>query len=167
MGRPRLARGRRKAAGRLRDGPRPSIRAQGLPAFPLSPDRERVDRPETTRRPATDASAAASGPGGWRNAGRWKPDVIEQRSASAMQIFDMLIADGISPARAAAWAANAEAESGSGRAMRQDGGGPGHGAFQWNAERRANFQRAFGHPYDQSTLREQLAFPEWEFANDP
>lgn len=79
----------------------------------------------------------------------------------------MLISEGMSPARAAAWAANAEAESGSGRAMRQGRSGPGQGAFQWNPERRANFRRAFGHPYEQSTLREQLTFPQWEFDHDP
>ena len=72
----------------------------------------------------------------------------------------------MSPVQAAGWAANAEAESGGNYRRPQDSGGPAYGLFQWERPRRRRFQEKFGHPMEQSTEAEQLAFRDFELNHD-
>jgi len=105
----------------------------------------------------------------WRSGGRMPPQEVKLRAANAMRMFRIHTALGMAPEEAAAWAANAEAESRSDYRARQPGG-PGRGLFQWGAkearqDRRRAFKRLFGHSIEQSTEAEQLAFRDWELAN--
>lgn len=127
----------------------------------------------------------AFGPGGAQssNQGRTGGQVSERRSTDtspassavqrhvkrALAIYHAEVARGKSPEEAAAWAANAEAESGSNPRSVQQGGGPGRGLFQWGsndaADRRVIFQKVMGIPIEQSTTEQQLLFRDWELAH--
>lgn len=81
----------------------------------------------------------------------------------AMSFF---IDKGLSPAQAAGVVGNLQAESGSNLSISAVGdGGQAIGIAQWHPDRRANFQRAFGKPFSESTFRDQLNFIWWEFQN--
>jgi len=94
---------------------------------------------------------------------------IQQHAAHAVGQYQRELARGKSPAEAAAWAANSEAESGGDPSKHQVGGGPGQGLFQWGsndrADRRATFQKVMGIPVDQATADQQLDFRDWELRN--
>jgi len=121
---------------------------------------------ERTQRELGSAKTTASK---WRTGGKMGKREVEQRAANAMRMYHIHIARGMTPDEAAAWAANAEAESrGDYRAVQP--GGPGRGLFQWGNDeakfdRRRHFQRLFGRPIEKSTEAEQLAFRDWELAN--
>ena len=101
---------------------------------------------------ATDSSTAApSAAGGSGNA------------RVAMQFF---ISKGLTTAQAAGIVGNLQAESGANLNPSAVGdGGQAIGIAQWHPDRRANFQRAFGKPFSESTFRDQLNFIWWEFQN--
>jgi hypothetical protein len=93
------------------------------------------------------------------------PQEVEIRAANAMRMYQIHVARGMQPEEAAGWAANAEAESRGDHRARQPGG-PGRGLFQWGSDivrfdRRRDFERLFGHPIENSTEAEQLAFRDW------
>lgn len=82
---------------------------------------------------------------------------------TAMQFF---INKGLTPAQAAGVVGNLQAESGPNLNISAVGdGGQAIGIAQWHPDRRANFQRAFGKPFSESTFRDQLNFIWWEFQN--
>jgi hypothetical protein len=95
---------------------------------------------------------------------------VEARAAHAMDQYHQEIARGKSPAEAAAWAANSEAESRGDPAMHQEGGGPGRGLFQWGSnipalDRRNDFEKEQRMPVDRASADKQRDFRDWELAH--
>jgi hypothetical protein len=79
------------------------------------------------------------------------------------------IARGMTPAEAAGWAANSEAESRGDPSMHQRGG-PGRGLYQWGAtdsahDRREIFKQQMNTPIESATAAQQRDFRDWELAN--
>lgn len=82
---------------------------------------------------------------------------------TALQFF---IGKGLTPAQSAGIVGNLQAESGANLNPAAVGdGGQAIGIAQWHPDRRANFQRAFGKPFNQSTFQDQLNFIWWELNN--
>jgi hypothetical protein len=104
-------------------------------------------------------------PAPWRPGGAMEPAQVEQYADLGMRMYQLHRARGMTPQQAAAWAANAAAESHGDYRRPQDGGGPAYGLFMWERERQRAFQAQFGHPIQQSTEEEQLAFRDWELSN--
>ena len=92
------------------------------------------------------------------------PAAVEQYADLGMRMYKLHRARGMTPQQAAAWAANAAAESHGDYRLPQDGG-PGYGLFMWEGPRQRTFQEQFGHPIQQSTEAEQLAFRDWELSH--
>ena len=95
---------------------------------------------------------------------------IQKHAAHAMEQYKRERARGKSPAEAAAWTANSEAESHGNPSRHQDGGGLGRGLFQWGNtkpayDRRITFRQVMGIPVDQATADQQLSFRDWELAH--
>ena len=91
---------------------------------------------------------------------------VGRHAAHAMSMYQVHLDRGWTPEQAAGWAANAEAES-RGNYKADQTPGPGYGLFQWGAnkpslDRRITFEKVFGHPIQQSTEAQQLAFRDWE-----
>lgn len=109
----------------------------------------------------------------WQTGGRWPDrDDILRHAKRAVRLYKIHLDLDMSPGEAAAWASNAQAESGGDhqrreilRRPRRDGS-VGHGTFQvTHPDRRANFLRLVGVPVEQSTERQQLKFRDWELGN--
>lgn len=84
-------------------------------------------------------------------------------AARAMSFFTQR---GLTPAQAAGLVGNLQAESGANLNPAAVGdGGRAMGIAQWHPDRRANFQRAVGKPFERSTFDDQLRFIWWEFNN--
>jgi hypothetical protein len=90
------------------------------------------------------------------------PAEVEQYAELGMRMYQLYRARGMSPQQAAAWAANAAAESHGNYRQPQQHGGPAYGLYMWEPPRQRTFQEQFGHPIQQSTEAEQLAFRDWE-----
>jgi hypothetical protein len=85
----------------------------------------------------------------------------KEREASAMAYFQ---SQGWSKEQAAGIVANIKTESGFNPQIPGDNG-KAYGIGQWHSDRQANFQKVFGHPIQQSTYEEQLAFVQWELTH--
>lgn len=99
---------------------------------------------------------------GWHEGGRFSEAEVREHAAAAQRLYDLFIEQGRNPAQAAGWAANAESESGGNHLLPQSGGGPAFGLFQLERPRQRDFRRFAGRPIQQSSLRDQLAFVDWE-----
>lgn len=87
-------------------------------------------------------------------------------SANAGAALSFFRSQGFTEAQAAGIVGNLQAESGANLNPRAVGdGGQAHGIAQWHPDRRANFQRAFNKPFEQSTFQDQLRFIMWELNN--
>lgn len=126
-------------------------------------------------RPAATSSRAPA-PAPWRIGGTKHPPEVEALADRGIRMYKIHRALGMRPEEAAAWAANAVAESRGDyrrpQRSRRPGGpaGPGYGLFQWGSpdprlDRRPAFKKVFGHPIQQSSEREQLQFRDWELAH--
>jgi hypothetical protein len=93
------------------------------------------------------------------------PAEVERHADLGMRMYQLHRARGMTPQQAAAWAANAAAESHGDYRRPQDGGGPAYGLYMWEPPRQRAFQAQFGHPIQQSTEEEQLAFRDWELSH--
>lgn len=90
------------------------------------------------------------------------PSPVQQR-ANIAEIRSYFASQGYSPAQIAGILSNAEAES----SFNPKAPNAGHyGLFQWDASRQADFERLFGIPMQQATLRQQLQFAQWELTHD-
>jgi len=121
------------------------------------------------RRGSASGAPQTPAPPNWRQGGRWSPQEVERRARNALRLYELQRQRGMAPDLAAGWAANGAGESDSDFRLRQNPG-PGVGLYQWGAnnprlDRRRDFQRVFGHPIEQSTEDEQLAFRDWELAH--
>jgi hypothetical protein len=93
------------------------------------------------------------------------PARVEALADLGMRMYQVHRARGMTPQQAAAWAANAAAESNGDYRRPQDRGGPAYGLYMWEPPRQHAFQEQFGHPIQQSTEAEQLAFRDWELSH--
>lgn len=82
----------------------------------------------------------------------------------AMSFFQSPEGGGWTKEQAAGIVANLQHESGL-RGSAMGDGGLAYGMGQWHPDRQANFARVFGHPMQQGTPQEQLAFVNWELHN--
>ena len=112
------------------------------------------DEPEA---PAERPSAFSSHTGIPRNSA--KPGNVRK----AMNFF---MGKGLTREQAAGVVGNLQAESGIRLNSNAIGdGGRAKGIAQWHPDRRANFERWKGIPFDNSTFEDQLQFIWWEFTN--
>jgi len=81
-----------------------------------------------------------------------------EREKSALDYFQ---SQGWTKEQSAGLVANLYAESGLNEKI-PGGGGKAYGIGQWHPDRQADFQNLFGHPIQQSTFEEQLAFVQYE-----
>jgi len=121
-------------------------------------------------RPIAGANPRVPPPAPFRPGGAMRPAEVDRLADLGMRMFKIHVARGMSPEQAAGWAANAMAEGRGNYRQPQVGGGPGWGLFQWGSnrpelDRRRTFQQVFGHPIQESTEEEQLAFRDWELAH--
>lgn len=92
---------------------------------------------------------------------------VNQSASHALGQYLDEIARGMSPADAAAWAANSEQESRGNPANHQQGGGPGRGLFQWGAnkaalDRRIPFKTQEHVDVDKASASQQRDFRDYE-----
>jgi hypothetical protein len=85
-------------------------------------------------------------------------------TGEAMSFFQSPEGGGWTKEQAAGIVANLQHESGL-RGSAMGDGGLAYGMGQWHPDRQANFARVFGHPIQQGTPQEQLAFVNWELHN--
>jgi len=112
---------------------------------------EPVENPTPVDRSRSSAQDAPSG----------RPS--SQNVRSALGFFH---SKGFTAAQVAGIVGNLQAESGQGLDPSAVGdGGKAHGIAQWHPDRRRNFERAFGKPFSESTLEDQLEFIWWELNN--
>lgn len=124
---------------------------------------------ENRFKPAVDhfASALMGGAvGGWAGGGKFDRAKVNRMAIGALPIYQKLRAHGDSPEKAAAWAASAFAESGGDPHRQQPGKGRnlGYGLFQWDAARRATFQRVIGRDIHGSSFEDQVKFRDYELS---
>ena len=93
------------------------------------------------------------------------PAAVEQYADLGMRMYQLHRERGMTPQQAAAWAANAAAESHGNYQLPQERGGPAYGLYMWEPPRQHAFEAQFGHPIQQSTEAEQLAFRDWELSH--
>lgn len=128
------------------EGPAPYARMEGMAPTGGSPNGVHL-----TQSAANRIAAGALGPNGGK-------------SGDAMQWMQTLIANGATPAQAAAITANAQAESGLGKNMVQIGGDrQAAGFLQWRGARKAAYAQMFGHGPESGTMQEMIQF----LATDP
>jgi hypothetical protein len=98
--------------------------------------------------------------------GNMKPGEILSLAHRGVRLRNRLIKVGITPPAAAAVAANAMGESFGYFRSPQLSGGNGHGLFQWNPVRRAEFEKQFGKKFSDTTEDDQIRFAAWEMQHD-
>lgn len=87
-------------------------------------------------------------------------------SGNARTAMNFFTQRGLTTPQAAGLVGNLQAESGANLNPAAVGdGGRAMGIAQWHPDRRANFQRAIGKPFERSTFDDQLRFIWWEFNN--
>lgn len=92
--------------------------------------------------------------------------VATSNSSNARTALQFFINKGLTRAQAAGVVGNLQAESGPDLNTAAIGdGGRAMGIAQWHPARRANFERAIGKPFKESTFTDQLNFIWWEFQN--
>lgn len=96
----------------------------------------------------------------------WTGQVLSYAQRGA-RLRDRLVLIGLNPRAASAMAANAMVESLGYYRRSQQGGGNGYGLWQWNPERRANFERHMGIRFSDATEDQQIGFMLWEMQNIP
>jgi hypothetical protein len=94
----------------------PDMSVQGLPAFRgprLSREAPRAAERRNPRSTNRSWLPVPPPPGDWQGGGRWSsPDEIREHAKEAFRLYKIHLDLGMSPSEAAAWAANAQAESG-------------------------------------------------------
>lgn len=120
--------------------------------------------PEAGAAGAGGAVGTGSSAGGAARGGATGSGAGSTRNASAAMSFFQR--RGLTTAQAAGLVGNLQAESGANLDPRAVGdGGRAIGIAQWHPDRRANFSRAIGKPFERSTFEDQLNFIWWEFNN--
>ncbi len=121
-------------------------------------------KPKHARRTAPPEPAM---PRGWREGGDMPVSEVEIRADHAMDQYYENRRRGMEPDDAAAWAAASESESRGDHTIRQEGGGPGRGLYQWGAhepefDRRRDFERYMKVSIERSTREQQFRFRDYE-----
>jgi len=111
--------------------------------------------------PTGEGAAGAARPGAPPSVPKLPPAVGKERMQQGMNYF---VGRGYTPAQAAGIMANLDAESGLREHVRGDNGAA-IGLGQWHGDRQALFRQLYGHPLEQSSYAEQLAFVDWELKN--
>jgi hypothetical protein len=145
----------------------------GYPSLPINGSTTRGNPPPNPAAAMSHglrwAGAAANPrvppPAPWRQGGTMPPAEVERYADLGMRMYQLHRARGMTPQQAAAWAANAAAESHGNYRLPQEHGGPAYGLYMWEPPRQRAFQEQFGHPIQQSTEEEQLAFRDWELSH--
>lgn len=140
----------------------PAPRATGAPS--PNPSTPKLPQPKRT------APSEPARPRTWRQGGDLKPAEVESRADRAMAQYYENRSRGMQPDEAAAWAANSEIESFGDHTLRQVGGGPGRGLYQWGSDvsqldHRIDFEQAMRVPIERSTRDQQHRFRDHELNN--
>lgn len=121
--------------------------------------------PDADKTAAATAASTGAGPGPGPGGGGGVVPTLQgdQRQQQAMDYF---VSQGWSKEQAAGIVANLSTETGGTFDPNSKGdSGLAFGVGQWHPGRQANFAKVFGHPIQQSTYAEQLAFVDWELRN--